>query len=382
MGKKPTKPYADFPLFLHKTGQWAKKIRGRMHYFGKDSKAALEKYTAERDDLHAGRTPRLHPDGPSVAELANRFLDAKKSLVRSEELSLRTWSDYYGTCEHLVKTLGKTRKVAELGSTDFERLRSKLAKRRGPVSLGNEIQRVRTIFEFAFEDGLIEKPVRFGATFKKPNRKTIRKARHEAGPRMIEADDLRKLLASADQPLNAMILLAVNCGFGQTDISSLPLSAIDLAAGWIDFPRPKTAVGRRCPLWPETVDAIREAVAIGRKAKLPADAGLAFITKYGARFVRTSQRDKDKPAVPIDMIQNEFQKLLTLAGINRRGLGFYALRHTFRTIADGSKDQVAVNSIMGHTDESMAARYRERIDDGRLREVANVVRNWLFPPPK
>ena len=127
-----------------------------------------------------------------------------------------------------------------------------------------------------------------------------------------------------------MILLAINCGFGQTDISSLPLKAIELEGGWIEFPRPKTAIGRRCPLWPETVAAIRAATAKRPRPRAAADAGLAFITKYGARFVRTSQKNKGKPAVPIDTIQNEFQKLLTAHKINRYGLGFYALRQIGR----------------------------------------------------
>lgn len=190
--KPPAKPYPDFPLFPHKTGQWAKKIRGKTHYFGKEADAALKKYTEERDDLHAGRTPRLHPTGLTVKDLVNRFLTSKKALIESGELSLRTWSDYYGTCENLLKIFKKTRPVAELSGVDFERLRSSVAKRRGPVSLGNEIQRVRTLFKFAWDEGIIEKPVRFGSAFKKPSRKVIRKARHAAGPRMIEAEDLRK----------------------------------------------------------------------------------------------------------------------------------------------------------------------------------------------
>jgi len=60
-----------------------------MHDFGNDQEKALEKYVQKRDALHAGLTARLHPDGITVKDLANRFLSAKKALVQTGELSPR-----------------------------------------------------------------------------------------------------------------------------------------------------------------------------------------------------------------------------------------------------------------------------------------------------
>ena len=64
--------------------------------------------------------------------------------------------------------------------------------------------------------------------------------------------------------------------------------------------------------------------------------------------------------------------------MHRDGIGFYTLRHVFRTVADAARDPVAIDLIMGHSDPSMGGHYREHFEDGRLRAVTEHVRAWLF----
>jgi integrase len=169
-----------------------------------------------------------------------------------------------------------------------------------------------------------------------------------------------------------MILLGVNAGFGNSDCGNLPLSAVDLERGWIDFPRPKTGLPRRRPLWPETTAALRESLAKRPRPKDAVDAGLFFVTRCGDGWA------KDTAENPLSDLT---AKLLRRLGINgRKRLGFYTLRHTFRTIADEAKDQPAADFIMGHEVAHMSAVYREVIDDDRLKAVSDHVRRWLFPP--
>ena len=372
--KKPAKPRPDFPLFPHANGRWAKKVRQRLIYFGSwadDLKGvrALNLWLDEKDALLAGRTPRVSADGLTVRDLGNTFLTAKEQQRDAGDIAARTFAEYLGTCTMVVGAFGKKRLVVDLAADDFGLLRATLAKRYGVHRLANEIQRVRTLFKFAFDAGLIERPVRVGPTFKKPSARIMRAHRQKNGPRMFEASELRTILDAAPQPLQAMILLGINCGFGNHDCGTLPKSALDLSKAWVDYPRPKTAIERRCPLWPETVIALREAISGRAGPKDQGDAGLVFLTKYGQPWAKETT---DNP------VTKEFRKLLDVLTIYRPGLGFYALRHTFETVAGETRDQVAVNHIMGHVDTSMAGVYRERISDQRLKDVVDVVHHWLF----
>jgi integrase len=373
---KPAKPYPAFPLYAHACGRWAKKIRGQVHYFAPwgDPDAALAMYLEQRDALHAGRKPRETSAGADLRELCNRFLNSKQALVDHGELSPRSWDDYKGTCDEVIAALGKRRLLDDVDPDDFAALRNRLAKRYGPVRLGNTIQRIRSLFKYGYESGLLDRPMRFGADFKRPAKKVVRIQRARQGLKLFTAGEVRRMVDAAGPPLRAMILLGINCGLGNSDVGNLPLGALDLDRGWVDYPRPKTGVARRCPLWPETTATLREALARRPEPEDPADAGLVFLTKRGLRWAKVT---RDNP------VTKEAAKLLRRLGINgRKGLGFYTLRHTFRTVADEAKDQPAADYIMGHEVASMSSVYRERISEDRLRAVADHVRGWLFGPVK
>jgi integrase len=324
-------------------------------------------------------------------------LTAKLRKADAGEIGRRMFSEYKEVTDLLVSSFGANRLVDDLAADDFEALRAQMAKAGGPVRLANGVTRVRSVFKYGTDNGLVERAVRFGPEFKKPDKAVLRRHRAKGGEKLFEAAQLRTLLDALDgkevatgrtdetekvqldpnPQLRAMILLAINAGFGNRDCAALPLSAVSLDRGWLDFPRPKTGIPRRAPLWPETIAALRLVIEGRPTPKGFAEVGLVFLTPDGLAWVRHQQSARQK-ASNIDKVAVEFLKLTKRVGLHRQGLGFYSVRHTFRTVADATRDQPAADFIMGHTDPSMRGHYVERIEDERLKAVTDHVRRWLF----
>ncbi len=136
---------------------------------------------------------------------------------------------------------------------------------------------------------------------------------------------------------------------------------------------------------------LRTAVSQRPKPNDLADEKLCFITVNGNRWSRTNDR-----GCPNCEISKGFTKLLRNIDsaakrhaekngveppepIKRKGRGIYALRHNTETIGGESRDQVAVDMLMGHaTDQTVPGMYRETISDERLEAVADVIHHWLY----
>lgn len=387
---KPKKPYKDFPLTPHASGSWQKKIRGQVYYFGRWGrvrngkmerlpddgwKEALELYKAQADDLHAGRKPRLgKSEDLTIKDLCNRFLTAKHRKLEASELSIRTYMEYRQTTDRLMGFFDKNRLVDDVDTDDFEELRAEIATTCGPTRLGNEITRVKSVFKYAADNKLIEHAVTFGTEFRKPSKAVMRKHKAKSDKKLFAVQEIQSLLNRASPLMKAAILLGINCGAGNSDVSNLEFKHLDLDAGWLNYPRGKTGIARRVPLWDETIAALRAAIEARPKPKKKEDEEIVLLTTHRERLVRVTEKSRT------DSVTTGFGKLLRKLKINgRKGLGFYSLRHTFATIGLQTGDRDAVKALMGHAEGDVLAVYDETGPaDERLLAVSNHVHAWLF----
>lgn len=373
---KPNKPYPEFPLFAHASGQWAKTILGKHVYFGKwdDWQAALEKYNSERDYLYAGQAPPT--TYTTLADILNAFVDSKQQLLDLDRIGTRAFTEYVEITDIIAATINKNRPIESIGTEDLGKLWAVLGKGKGgnpitPPRHKIKLGMARMVFNYANEE--LNQSIRYKKALRSPSVKVIRLAKAEVGEKLFEAKEIRDLIAIAKPQLKAMILLGINCGFGNEDCATLPIDKLDLVGGWHFYHRPKTGVMRHCKLWTETVKALKQVIEHRPQPKNKADDGLVFITKYGQPW-RDVKTEKNSP------ISAECRKLTTELGIHRDDITtFYTLRRTCQTIGELANQPKALQYIMGHLPAAndMSAVYRQKTFDSPIHKITDHVRKWL-----
>ena len=156
--QKPNRPN-NCPLFAHASGQWAKKIDGKIRYFGvwADLPAPMDDYQAFLNGWED-----QDPAAYTIRKMCNDFLHAKKESIKG-----RTWDEYQEVCKIMVSVWGPNKPAAILKPDHFKPLRDKFATKKNgepaaPKTLQNLIGRCRAVLNFAYKNAKVDLEIRGG----------------------------------------------------------------------------------------------------------------------------------------------------------------------------------------------------------------------------
>ena len=342
-----------FPLTLHPTGQYCKKIRGKMHYFGADKKQALQRYLDQATYLHGCHDARAARSKSAMAlkELCDLYLRYQHARVIAGELSPKHYSDQIDSLSKLASFLGRGRRIRDIATVDLQNYKRNLQNAYGSVHrLNLHLSIMKAMFHWARRNDILENI---------PNIDAVSRGKIVCRERFtFDPPHVRKLLSKANVKMRAMIWLGLNCGFGCTDCAQLKWKDLDLDTRRVRLARKKTGVPRNLPLWPETIQAVK---------KVPKSGPLVFYTEEGHPWVRTSCKtlgDGNQKYTTVNAVTSMFSRLMKKARIKApRGTGFYTLRRTAATLAARSGDPFAVQRLLGHVNLEMATRYVQDVSE-------------------
>jgi len=299
-------------------------------------------------DIYKAAHAETLPD-ETVSAFINGWLSRKKNEVKEPTIYA-----YTNTARLFLEFLAEDADLplAELEPKHFVSFRNQEAERLAATTVNHYLKHLRIMFEDARRDGfLAENPAKDCPNLKKNN------STGTGSRRPLTVDELKKILALADDEMRSLILFGLYTGQRLGDITKLRWSNIDTAAGEVQIATRKTGRIVRIPI----VEPLQEHIAT-----LPAsDDPNAFLhPRAAASAGQTSS--------------NRFTDLLASAGLvpkrthkkkkkseneqtRRRKpsqVSFHSLRHTATSMMKNAGFSPAiVQDIIGHESKAVSASY-------------------------
>ncbi|HEX5471087.1 MAG TPA: hypothetical protein VFW73_04340 [Lacipirellulaceae bacterium] len=182
--------------------------------------------------------------------------------------------------------------------------------------------------------------------------------------------EIQKLLKSAHGHQKLHLLLMLNCGFTQKDISDLRQDQIDLTAGTISRKRSKTKNKKNVPkvaykLWAVTLKELQKWRSN--------DPIFALRTNKGLAWVRKTIRADGKLG-KVDYVAVLFRRLKARIGMTETGKSLKVFRKTASTRIGGNKTYRPLRHLfLGHSSRNVADRYYVEVPNDLLSEAIQ----WL-----
>lgn len=186
-------------------------------------------------------------------------------------------------------------------------------------------------------------------------------------PRFFTVEQVHCLLQNSSPLMGACILLAINTGFTQVDLSTLEHSHIDWESGILKRLRNKTQVPSEYILWPETIAAVQAVRTNAKKSKL------LLLSDTGKPLVRESFKD-DGRLVRVDSMTSMFWNLLKRCNLTDGRLAFKLFRKTSADMLAQKYPPYVVDKFLAHTPAKMRTHYVNEHSTTEFKEALEYLR--------
>ena len=232
------RPATD-PISFHKpTGQYYVTRGGKRIYLGADRSAAVERY-------HRLNLPDPEPERPiappplTVKELANRFIATQRANWQNPQVTLRCYREWVGRFLEDHPRLLASELTVEMFAAWKLGLR---ARGYAAETINHYLNTVRAMFAFAEQTGSFS----IGLPCQSGSRTNDGHPMVGPGRPLYTPSEVQSLLRTADPQMRAMILLALNCGFGPKDLRDLTWGHFE--GDRVTLPRSKTGICQDVPV--------------------------------------------------------------------------------------------------------------------------------------
>lgn len=385
----PPKLKPSHPCTLTPRGYVAT-IRGKTRWIcGKKSPEEAERrYHKLAASLAGAAQPMPEPSNAAPDLATMRYILGKWVILRradclAGDISLSIWTQYKLSGKRIEELVGHYRCndwTPDQTDALFRRLEADHSKDFARRAIGH----LRTCCVDAEDKGWC-RAVRLGT---RTVAKLASRPKATMKWRLYTREEIRRILAASlrsirraggpahraqAQQFHAMLLLALNGGYGATELAELPKAVIDIANRRIDYRRGKTGEEHIVPLWEETIRALQPVLA-----QRPADE-ILFRTMAGNLWAYSKpgmKAGKLVRRIGNDNCSDRFDELVKPLGLKFPRQNFAKLRHLMCTTADAFKDRNAVSVLMGH---SLGIKdHYVIVSEERLRDCAEYVRAHLI----
>jgi integrase len=267
-----------------------------------------------------------------VKETYEPWARSKRSYHTGESCHIRTLVAYF-----------KNTSLSEISPMAVERFkRERLATitmrngPRKPASVNRELACLSRICTMAVDNGMLQA---------NPCSKVKRLREDNIRTRYLTEDEEQSLMATVEtrfQWLRPIIVLALNTGMRQAEITGLAWQQIDWQRNLINVVKTKNGTDRTIPMNEVVKDMLLR----------------MWREKSGDRVFTASS----------GTVCLTFRRLASVAGLSN--FHFHDLRHSFATRLAPHTDAFTLAALLGHKTLAMTARYTHPTDEGKRRAIA------------